>query len=78
MNVVNTFYDYDEKLELPTPQKNFSKYKLNLLVQNGMSKSLEDPVILIDTSILSSAILEDFKNSFHIKTNTNDSFDTRS
>ena len=78
MNVVNTFYFHDEQLQMPKTQRNFAKYKLNFYPKNGIECSVDDPVLLIDTSMLGTDICEYFKNSFDIKMSTNHSFDTTS
>ena len=75
MDVVNTFYEDEEKLEMPAKPRAFPTYKLNLLNENGSTSSYYDPVILIDSSILSNEIQEYFKTNYHLKV-TNDSFDT--
>ena len=52
MNVVNTFYDDNEKLSMPEPSKVFNEYHLNLLSRQNMVQALSDPCLIIDTSYL--------------------------
>ena len=78
MNVVNTFYENDEKLQMPKESRNFPSYKFNLTSErNGSEQTYDERVILIDSSYLSNNIYDYFKNQCQIKINQNDSFDTR-
>ena len=74
MNVVNTFYDDNEKLTMPDPSKIFNEYNLNLLSLQNMKQTLADPCLIIDTSYLDPNIQSYFANKFNI--NTKVSFDT--
>jgi hypothetical protein len=53
MNIVNEFYEPDEKLKMPNNNKNFEKYKMNISEVN-----LNESIGLIDTSVLSSDFIE--------------------
>ncbi|MBQ5492424.1 MAG: hypothetical protein IIT78_00915, partial [Mycoplasmataceae bacterium] len=78
MNVVNTFYENDEKLKMPKEPRDFPSYKFNLTSErNGSKQTYDEQVILIDSSYLSKNIYDYFKNEHQIKINQNDSFDTR-
>lgn len=74
MNVVNTFYDDNEKLTMPDPSKIFNEYNLNLLSLQDMKQTLADPCLIIDTSYLDPNIQAYFANKFGI--NSKVSFDT--
>lgn len=76
MNVVNTFYEDDEKLQMPINARNFPFYHLKLQLINATTKDYDEPVILIDTSILSDDMVNYYQTNHSIKMTTKDSFDT--
>ena len=76
MNVVNTFYEDDEKLQMPEQPRKFPTYSFSLTYHNGNTQQCNEPVILIDSSKLSDQMQTYFKKTYHIKMDTNDSFDT--
>lgn len=74
MNVVNTFYDDNEKLSMPEPCKIFNEYSLNLLSKQNINQTLADPCIIMDTSYLDENTQAFFLNKYNIKSKI--SFDT--
>ena len=76
MNIVNTFYDYDERLEMPSNPRKFPKYKMNFKYSNGSNKSCDDSVILIDSSSLNIQTKNYFETKYKIKNLKEESFDT--
>ena len=74
MNVVNTFYDDNEKLTMPEPSKVFNEYNLNILSIQHINQTLADPCIIMDTSYLDGNTQAFFLSKFNIKSKI--SFDT--
>ena len=74
MNVVNTFYDDNEKLTMPEPSKVFNEYQLNLLSKQNINQTLADPCLIMDTSYLDENTQTYFLDKFNIKSKI--SFDT--
>ena len=66
MNVVNTFYDDNEKLSMPEPSKVFNEYNLNLLSKQNINQTLADPCIIMDTSYLDENTQAFFLDKFNI------------
>ena len=78
MNVVNTFYEDNEKLQMPKEPRDFPSYKFNLTSErNGSKQTYDEHVVLIDSSYLSNNIYDYFKNQYQIRINQKDSFDAK-
>ena len=76
VGLVNIYYP-GEELRMPDQPKRFKNYLINLTASNSNILKLDEPVILIDTSLISKSVNDWFNNDIKIKCNSNISFDTK-
>ena len=75
VGLVNIYYP-GEELRMPANPKHFKNYLLNFNTRNYNTAKLEQPIILIDTSLVSANVNDWFNNTVKIHNNSNISFDT--